>query len=77
MRAYDVDIMNLQRAEKIIGTTGGWSGRQLDNGGVAQGQDRDLSTGARWRNMMNVPGEAEYRGPRAWPTARCDGPLFR
>ena len=77
-RAYDVDIMNLQRAEKLVPAAqpGGLIEVQLANGGVLKGKSVILSTGARWRNV-NVPGEQEYRNKGVAYCPHCDGPLFK
>ena len=78
VRQYGVEIINLQRAEKLLPATqpGGMIGVQLANGGVLQGRSVILSTGARWRNV-NVPGEAEYRNKGVAYCPHCDGPLFK
>jgi len=78
VRAYDVDIMNLQRAEKLIPAAepGGLIEVQLAGGATLKARSLVLSTGARWRNM-NVPGEAEYRNKGVCYCPHCDGPLFR
>ncbi len=77
-RAYDVDIMNLQRADKLIPAAqpGGLIGVQLANGATLQSKTVILSTGARWRNV-NVPGEAEYKNKGVAYCPHCDGPLFK
>lgn len=77
-RAYDVDIMNLQRADKIIPAAqpGGLIEVELANGGTLQSKTVILSTGARWRNV-NVPGEAEYKNKGVAYCPHCDGPLFK
>ncbi|MEG0052482.1 MAG: alkyl hydroperoxide reductase subunit F [Comamonas sp.] len=77
-RAYDVDIMNLQRAEKLIPAAqpGGLVEVQLANGGSLKAKTVILSTGARWRNV-NVPGEAEYKNKGVAYCPHCDGPLFK
>jgi len=77
-KAYDVDIMNLQRAEAIVPATepGGLIQVKLANGGVLQSKTVILSTGARWRNV-NVPGEAEYKNKGVAYCPHCDGPLFK
>jgi alkyl hydroperoxide reductase subunit F len=75
VKDYDVDIMNLNRAEKLIPAVeqGGYHSR-AGQWGAAEGAQLILSTGARWRNM-NVPGETEYanKGVAYCPTAtaRC------
>ncbi len=77
-RAYDVDIMNLQRAEKIIPAAepGGLIGVQLANGATLHSKTVILSTGARWRNV-NVPGEQTYKNKGVAYCPHCDGPLFK
>ncbi|WP_066271494.1 alkyl hydroperoxide reductase subunit F [Hydrogenophaga palleronii] len=78
VRHYDVDIMNLQRAEKLIPASepNGLVQVQLANGAVLSARSVILSTGARWRNV-NVPGEAEYRNKGVAYCPHCDGPLFK
>ncbi len=77
-RAYDVDIMNLQRADQLIpaGEPGGLAELKLANGGSLKAKTVILSTGARWRNV-NVPGEAEYKNKGVAYCPHCDGPLFK
>jgi len=78
VRAYDVDIMNLQRADKLIPAAqpGGLIEVQLANGGSLKSKTVILSTGARWRNV-NVPGEAQYKNHGVAYCPHCDGPLFK
>ncbi len=78
VRHYEVDIMNLQRAAKIIPATevGGLVQVHMDNGGVLSAKSVILSTGARWRNV-NVPGEQEYKNKGVAYCPHCDGPLFK
>ncbi len=78
VRHYGVDIMNLQRAEKLVPAAepGGLIGVQMANGATLQARSVILSTGARWRNV-NVPGEAEYRNKGVAYCPHCDGPLFK
>ena len=77
-RAYNVDIMNLQLAERLIPATepGGLIEVKLANGGSLKSKSVILSTGARWRNV-NVPGEAEYKNKGVAYCPHCDGPLFK
>ena len=77
-RAYNVDIMNLQLAERLIPATepGGLIEVKLANGGSLKSKTVILSTGARWRNV-NVPGEAEYKNKGVAYCPHCDGPLFK
>ncbi len=74
VRAYDVDIMNLQRATKLV--PGDLIQVELENGAVLKGKTVILSTGARWRNI-NVPGEKEYAARGVAYCPHCDGPLFK
>lgn len=78
VRHYEVDIMNLQRADKLIPATepGGLVGVQMANGAVLQSRSVILSTGARWRNV-NVPGEQAYKNKGVAYCPHCDGPLFK
>jgi len=78
VRHYDVDIMNLQRADKLIPATepGGLVQVQMANGATLKSRSVILSTGARWRNV-NVPGEAEYRNKGVAYCPHCDGPLYK
>ena len=77
-KQYDVEILNLQRAEKLIPATeaGGLVGVQLANGATLKSKTVILSTGARWREV-NVPGEQEYRNKGVAYCPHCDGPLFK
>jgi len=78
VRHYEVDIMNLQRAEKIIPAdgVGGLVQVHLANGAVLKSRSVILSTGARWRNV-NVPGEQLYKNKGVAYCPHCDGPLFK
>jgi NADH-dependent peroxiredoxin subunit F len=72
---YDVDIMNLQRADKLA-RNGDFVEVQLANGGTLKARSVILSTGARWREV-NVPGEQKYRNQGVAYCPHCDGPLFK
>ncbi|HTO19957.1 MAG TPA: alkyl hydroperoxide reductase subunit F [Pseudomonas sp.] len=77
VKQYDVDIMNLQRASKLIpASEGGLHTVEFESGGRLQAKTVILSTGARWREM-NVPGEAEYKAKGVCFCPHCDGPLFK
>ncbi|MDM7490381.1 alkyl hydroperoxide reductase subunit F [Rhodococcus sp. GXMU-t2271] len=78
VRQYDVDVMNLQRAAKLVPATteGGLVEVELDSGASLLARTVILSTGARWRSM-NVPGETEYRNKGVTYCPHCDGPLFK
>ena len=75
---YEVDIMNMQRAEKLIPAAqpGGLHEVKLANGASLKSRTLILSTGARWR-QMGVPGEEEYRNKGVAYCPHCDGPLFK
>jgi len=75
VRQYEVDVMNLQRAEKLS-TAGGMVQIELANGATLKSRTVILSTGARWR-QMNVPGEDQYRNKGVAYCPHCDGPLFK
>ncbi|WPB58127.1 alkyl hydroperoxide reductase subunit F [Xylophilus sp. GOD-11R] len=75
VKHYDVDIMNLQRAEAIV------PGKdlielKLASGATLKARSLVISTGARWKNI-NVPGEAEYKNKGVAYCPHCDGPLFK
>ena len=78
VRHYEVDIMNLQRADKIVPASeaGGLVQVHMANGGILSARSVILSTGARWRNV-NVPGEQEYKNKGVAYCPHCDGPLFK
>jgi len=78
VKEYDVDIMNLQRAEKLIPAArkGGLHEVRLANGASLKSRTLVLSTGARWR-QLGVPGEEEYRNKGVAYCPHCDGPLFK
>ena len=71
---YDVDVMNLQRAEALI--PGNLIEIRLTNGAALKAKSVVLATGARWREI-NVPGEREYRNRGVAYCPHCDGPLFK
>ncbi len=77
-RLYEVDILNLQRAEKLIpaAENDGMIGVRLANGATLHSKTVILSTGARWREV-DVPGEREYRNKGVAYCPHCDGPLFK
>jgi NADH-dependent peroxiredoxin subunit F len=78
VKDYDVDVMNLQRAERLVPATqaGGLIEVQLANGATLKSKTVVLSTGARWR-QMGVPGEDQYRNKGVAYCPHCDGPLFK
>ncbi|OZY39924.1 alkyl hydroperoxide reductase subunit F [Pseudomonas fragi] len=77
VKQYDVDIMNLQRADKLIaGKPGELHEVKFASGASLKAKTVILATGARWREM-NVPGEQEYRSRGVAYCPHCDGPLFK
>ena len=78
VRHYDVDIMNLQRMEKLVPAAkpGDLVEVVMNHGGTLRSRSVILATGARWRTI-NVPGESEYRNRGVAYCPHCDGPLFK
>jgi alkyl hydroperoxide reductase subunit F len=77
VKQYDVDIMNLQRADKLVpGKNGELHQIHFASGASLQARTVILATGARWREM-NVPGEQQYRNKGVAYCPHCDGPLFK
>ena len=77
VKEYDVDVMNLQRAAKLVPAgADGLVEVQLENGASLKSKSVILATGARWREM-NVPGEQEYKAKGVCFCPHCDGPLFK
>jgi NADH-dependent peroxiredoxin subunit F len=78
VKDYDVDVMNLQRAERLLPATqaGDLIEVQMANGATLKSKAVILSTGARWR-QMGVPGEDQYRNKGVAYCPHCDGPLFK
>lgn len=75
VKQYDVEIMNLQRAEKLV-RKGEYLEVELENGASLKSKSIILATGARWR-QLGVPGEMEYRNKGVTYCPHCDGPLFK
>jgi alkyl hydroperoxide reductase subunit F len=79
VKDYDVDVINLQQAAKLVSAEDSESGLvevQLASGATLRSRSVVLSTGARWRSM-GVPGEDEYRTKGVTYCPHCDGPLFK
>jgi alkyl hydroperoxide reductase subunit F len=74
VKHYEVDIMNTQRANKLV--PGKMIEVQTETGAVLKSRSVILATGARWREI-NVPGEREYRNHGVAYCPHCDGPLFK
>jgi alkyl hydroperoxide reductase subunit F len=75
VKEYGVEIMNLQRAEKLV-RKGEYLEVELANGASLTSKSVILATGARWR-QLGVPGEMEYRNKGVTYCPHCDGPLFK
>lgn len=77
VKSYDVDIMNLQRAQALAKHgNSDYLELKLENGATLKSKSVIIATGARWREM-NVPGEQAYRGKGVAYCPHCDGPLFK
>ena len=78
VKTYDVDIINLQRAEKLIPASKEqpFNEIKLASGATLRAKTLVLATGARWREI-NVPGEQQYRNHGVAYCPHCDGPLFK
>jgi alkyl hydroperoxide reductase subunit F len=79
VRDYEVDIMDLQRAEALkpaSTTASGLHEITLKDGAILTARSVVIATGARWREI-NVPGENEYRNRGVAYCPHCDGPLFK
>lgn len=77
VKQYDVDIMNLQRADTLVpGKDGELHEVRFASGARLKARTVILATGARWREM-NVPGEQQYRNKGVAYCPHCDGPLFK
>lgn len=74
VKHYEVDIMNTQRANKLV--EGKLIEVHTETGAVLKSKTVILATGARWREI-NVPGEREYRNKGVAYCPHCDGPLFK
>ena len=74
VKAYDVDVMGLQRASALI--PGELIEVKLESGASLKARSVVIATGARWREL-NVPGEKEYRNKGVAYCPHCDGPLFK
>jgi len=75
VKEYNVDIMNLQRAEALVPSEK-MTEVKLAGGASLKAKAVILATGARWREMK-VPGEQEYKAKGVCFCPHCDGPLFK
>lgn len=78
IKAYDVDIMSMQRAKALIPAkeAGQWHEVQFESGASLKAKAIIITTGARWRSM-NIPGESQYKAKGVAYCPHCDGPLFK
>ncbi|QLG93439.1 alkyl hydroperoxide reductase subunit F [Pseudomonas yamanorum] len=78
VKQYDVDIMNLQRASRLIPAKNAGELHEIhfESGATLKSKAVILATGARWREM-GVPGEQEYKAKGVCFCPHCDGPLFK
>jgi alkyl hydroperoxide reductase subunit F len=79
VKTYDIDVMNLQRAQSLNAPAAGAGGLievALENGAILSSKAVIVATGARWKEL-NIPGEKEYRGKGVAYCPHCDGPLFK
>ncbi|MGS0742793.1 alkyl hydroperoxide reductase subunit F [Glaciimonas sp. GG7] len=74
VKSYEVDIMNLQRADSL--KPGKLIEIKTASGAILKSKTVILATGARWREI-NVPGEQQYRNHGVAYCPHCDGPLFK
>lgn len=74
VKAYDVDVMNLQWVKGIQKKE--FIELELASGAVLKSKAVILATGARWRNV-SVPGEQEFKNKGVAYCPHCDGPLFK
>jgi alkyl hydroperoxide reductase subunit F len=75
VKEYEVDIMNLQRAQALVPGDELHEVR-LASGATLKAKSVILATGARWR-QMNVSGEEQYKARGVCFCPHCDGPLFK
>lgn len=78
LKAYDIDLITMQRVKKLRPTDKGEGLVQIDLESGAQLEARSLviSTGARWR-QLGIPGEERYRNKGVAYCPHCDGPLYK
>ncbi len=78
VKQYDVDIMNLQRASRLVPAKNAGELHEIhfESGATLKSKAVILATGARWREM-GVPGEQEYKAKGVCFCPHCDGPLFK
>ena len=77
VKSYDVDVMDTQRAARLVPAKDGQPfAVELESGATLTAKSVIISTGARWR-QVGVPGEDKYRNRGVAYCPHCDGPLFK
>ena len=76
VKEYEVDIFNLQKANKIYKNGGPHFEVELESGAKLESKSIILATGARWKEL-GIPGEKEFKGKGVAYCPHCDGPLFK
>ena len=76
VKEYDVDVVNLQTAKKIVKVNDLLFEVHLNGGGILKSKSVIIATGASWKEL-GVPGEQEYKGKGVAYCPHCDGPLFK
>ena len=76
VKEYDVDVINLQTAKKIVKVNDLLFEVHLNSGGILKSKSVVIATGASWKEL-GVPGEKEFKGKGVAYCPHCDGPLFK
>ena len=76
VKEYDVDVINLQSAKKIVKVNDLLFEVHLNSGGILKSKSVVIATGASWKEL-GVPGEKEFKGKGVAYCPHCDGPLFK
>ena len=76
VKEYDVDVINLQTAKKIVKVSDLLFEVHLNSGGILKSKSVIIATGASWKEL-GIPGEKEYKGKGVAYCPHCDGPLFK
>ena len=61
VKEYDVDVINLQTAKKIVKVNDLLFEVHLNSGGILKSKSVVIATGASWKEL-GVPGEKEFKG---------------
>jgi len=76
VKEYDVDVINVQKAKRIVKNNDSLFEVYLESGGILKSKSVIVATGASWKEL-GVPGEHDYRGKGVAYCPHCDGPLFK